>query len=234
MPRRVLQGDKAVDRLLNFSDAVVAVAVTVLALPLVDIAGPAEGQTVLAVLSSHLNQIVTFVATFLVVTMMWSIHNRVMNTLSAYDSVVFWLNAAWLIGFVLLPWPAAMHGAGSDWSYFESVPFDSSGTGVFYWLTLAYISGTGALMGWYLGRHPALLSPEGAEVMASISGSRARYRGLLFTLLFVLAAITSFIFDWLGFYALILMWPLGRWLRGGPQPVHQGATADPEVRHDDH
>lgn len=231
---RMLRGDKALDRLLNFSDAVVAVAITVLALPLVDIAGPPEGQSVLVVLSANMNQIITFVTTFFVVTVMWSIHNKVMNTLAAYDSVVFWLNAAWLVGFVLLPWPAAMHGGGEDWSFNESVPFDSSGTGVFYWLTLAYISATGALMGWYLSRQPDLLSPEGAVTTAHIHATRARYRGWAFTLIFILAALTSYIFDWLGFYALILMLPVGRWLRGGPQPPEESAAPAAESDDDKH
>lgn len=215
MPRRQLRGEKAVDRLLNFSDAVVAVAITILALPLVDIAGPTEGQNVLGVLSAHLGQIITFATTFLVVAIMWNIHNRVMNYLSAYDMVVFWLNVAWLIGFVLLPWPAAMHGSGADWSYSSMVPFETSGTGVFYWLTLAYISAMGAAMSAYLTRHPELLTDTGVQAMAAMHDSRARFRGVMFTLLFVLAAFTSFVFDWLGFYSLILMWPLGRWLRGG-------------------
>jgi len=226
--RRALRGSKAVERLLNFSDAVVAVAITILALPLVNIAGPEQGQTVLNVLSAHLSQIITFVTTFLVVAVMWSIHNRVMNTLAAYDGVVFWLNAAWLIGFVLLPWPAAMHGGGGeDWSYTGSVPFDTSGTGVFYWLTLAYISGTGSLVGWYLIKHPELLTPDGQQVMSDIANSRSRYRGLLFTLLFVLAALTSMVFDWLGFYALLLMWPIGVWVRRGETPEGSSADADP-------
>lgn len=225
MLRRHLRGDKSVDRLLNFSDAVVAVAITVLALPLVAIAGPQKGETVLTVLAANRGPIITFITTFIVVAIMWSIHNRIMNTLSGYDGVVFWLNAAWLIGFVILPWPAAMHGDGVHWDG-GTEPFESLGTGAFYWLTLAYISATGALMGWYLGRHEDLLSHEGARFMTEVEHSRARFRGWLFTLLFLIAAATSLIFDWLGYYALILMIPLGHWLRGGPAPAEAPDEGD--------
>lgn len=233
MIRRELGGSKSVERLLNFSDAVVAVAITILALPLVDIAAPEPGQTVMSVLSAHLGQIVTFITTFLVVAVMWRLHNRIMSTLAAYDGVVFWLNTAWLIGFVVLPWPAAMHGGGdAAWGSVSMAPLDTSGTGVFYWLTLAYISATGSLMGWYLTKHPELLTRAGVHEMSEMANSRARYRGLLFTFVFVVAALASLvgrqiplssnqselshaIVDWLGFYALILMWPIAIWVRRG-------------------
>ena len=89
---------RSLDRLLNFADAVVAVAITLLALTLVDIEGPRDGQSMLDVLQANLGQIQAFVITFFVVGLMWNVRNRIVNHLAAYDSATFWLILLWLLG----------------------------------------------------------------------------------------------------------------------------------------
>lgn len=222
-----LRTGTGVDRLLFFSDAVVAVAITVLALPLTDIPGPTEGQNVVDVLRAHSGQIVTFISTFLVMAVMWSIHNRVMNSLDSYDSRIFWINMLWLIGFVFLPWPAAMYGGGDDWGVTNPVAFSSDGTGALYWWTMAYISGMGTLMSLYIGRHPAFIKPAERGYWASVAKTRARLRGLAFFFVFVLAGLSTLIFSFLGFYALLLIAPLNLLLQPSKRQRQQLARAQP-------
>jgi len=104
---------RAVDRLINFSDAVVAVAITLMVLPLTDIAGPEGDQTILTIMNDHWPQLVTFLFTFYVVAIMWTAHNRILNVISGYDASIFWLNTTWLAAIVLLPWLTAMRDSGS-------------------------------------------------------------------------------------------------------------------------
>lgn len=203
-----LRSGTAVDRLLFFSDAVVAVAITILALPLVDIAGPTSGENVLEVLSDNSGTIITFASTFFVMAMMWSVHNRVMNSLASYDATIFWLNTFWLIGFVFLPWPAAMYGGGDDWGGADIALFSSDGTGALYWWTMAYISGMGSLTSWYIGRHSHFIKPDERAYWASVAKTRARLRGIAFFGIFILAGASTLILSYLGFYALLLIWPL--------------------------
>jgi uncharacterized membrane protein len=203
-----LRSGTGVERLLFFSDAVVAVAITVLALPLISIAGPKPGQSVLVVLEANSGAVMTFVSTFFVVAIMWSIHNRVMNALMSYDGAIFWLNMCWLIGFVFLPWPAAMFAGGDDWGSENAVPFTSDGTGVLYWWTLAYISGVGTLAMAYISRHPHLLSPSSRAYWEALKGTRARFRGLAFFVVFIVAGLATLVFSYWGFYALVLVIPL--------------------------
>jgi uncharacterized membrane protein len=204
-----LRSGTAVDRLLFFSDAVVAVAITVLALPLFSIPGPQAGETVMDVLAANVGAIVTFVVTFLVMAIMWSIHNRVMNSLTAYDGRVFWLNMLWLIGFVFLPWPSTMYGGGDHWGeVFDPTPFTSDGTGALYWWTMAYITGVGMLMSVYISRHPQLIKPADRAYWAGVVKTRARLRGLSFFVVFVLAGASTLVYPFLGFSALLLVWPL--------------------------
>lgn len=203
-----LRSGTGVDRLLFFSDAVVAVAITVLALPLVDIAGPTAGANVLDVLQANSGQIITFASTFFVMAMMWSVHNRVMNSLQSYDATIFWLNTFWLIGFVFLPWPAAMYGGGDDWGAANVSLFSSDGTGALYWWTMAYISGLGSFTSWYISRHPHFIKPDERDYWASLGKTRARLRGIAFFAIFIIAGASTLVLSYLGFYALLLIWPL--------------------------
>jgi uncharacterized membrane protein len=203
-----LRSGTSVERLLFFSDAVVAVAITVLALPLFSIAGPKPGQNVLDVLSANSGQIITFVVTFYVMAMMWSVHNRVMNSLVAYDAVVFWLNMTWLIGFVFLPWPSTMFGSGDHWGSSDIGLFNSDGTGALYWWTMAFISGIGTITALYIGKHPVLIRPAQRAYWSALSKTRARLRGLVFFIAFVVGGAASLVYPFLGFYALLVITPL--------------------------
>lgn len=203
-----LRTGTSVDRLLFFTDAVVAVAITVLALPLFSIPGPKGGESVLNVISANSGQIITFIVTFLVMAIMWNIHNRVMNSLCAYNAVVFWLAIAWLIGFVFLPWPSTMYGAGDHWGSTSVNLFASDGTGALYWWTMAYISGIGSLASIYINRHPYLIKPSDRAYWAGLTKTRARLRGAAFFIVFVIAGLVTLVYPFLGYWALMLIWPL--------------------------
>lgn len=212
-----LRTDRSVERLLFFSDAVVAVAITVLALPLFSIEGPKDGQTVLDVLRLHFGQISTFVVTFIVMAVLWSIHNRVMNFLDAYDGVIFWLDMLWLIGFVFLPWPSTMYGGGDHWGSTDLTLFSSDGTGALYWWTMAYISGLGTIAGAYIYRHPEFIKPGDRAYLVDLHTTRARFRGPAFFAVFVLAGLATLVYPFLGYWSLLLIWPLNYLLQPSKQ-----------------
>lgn len=176
---------RSVERLINFSDAVVAVAVTLLALPLVDIAGPSAGQSVWTVLGDHTGEIYSFLFTFYVVIAMWAVHNRILNSLRHMDGPIMWLNATWLALIVLLPWFSAMYGESQIFSD-GGESGDALGVGLLYWGTLAAISMVGASMGWRLRGRPDLAESEdvGRDWWAA-------YRGPILAAYFLLIGIVS-------------------------------------------
>lgn len=200
---------RSVDRLIDFSDAVVAVAVTVLVLPLVDIEGPAEGETVWTVIGDHASQVWTFLFTFYVVAVLWLAHNRILNSISRYDSFTFWINTTWLAAVVLLPWVSAMYGE-SQWG--------RSGVGLVYWGTMAAISLLVSLLGTHLRRHPELLS-EDAPRLSAAARRRAALRGpvlgLYFLLIGVASVVTPAVANWLPLGII----PLSIWLRPAASPA---------------
>jgi uncharacterized membrane protein len=188
---------RAFERLISLSDAVVAVAITLNVLALIEIR-PTEGESAWNVLSEHGGELVSFVYTFIIVAVMWLAHNRILNRMRGYDSRIFWLNLLWLLLVVLLPWPTAMYG--------ESLGLDGSGgaepipgIGMFYWTILAAISATGALMGLRCRHHPDLL--ERPETAHQISG---QIRAWAFAAFFLLIGVVS-----------LFSYPISTWLPVG-------------------
>lgn len=218
MPRRTQVG-RSVDRLVNFSDAVVAVAITVLVLPLVDIPAPQGDQSVWNVIADNGAQFWTFLFTFYVVAIMWATHNRILRDLAALDGALIWLNTTWLAAIVLLPWASAMYGEADA---------GRSSVGIVYWCLLGIISGLGGLIASYLRRHPDLLDqPEGA------ADWRTRARGPAFALLFVLIGLASTIWpdgaSWLALLAIpltIVLRPHGTDSAEPAQPAPAGASSE--------
>jgi len=196
---------RAVDRLINFSDAVVAVAVTVLVLPLVDIAAPGPGETVWGLLGRNAGQVFAFVFTFYVVAVMWQAHNRILNGIRDYDGAVFWLNASWLVLIVMLPWFSAMYG--------ETISGDarsSGGVGFLYWGAMAAIALFGSAISWHLRRHPELLLPSGGS---GSSDRLAAIRGPVMAAYFLfIGVVFEFAPDVASWLPLGII-PLSIWLR---------------------
>ena len=174
-----LSTGRSVERLINFSDAVVAVAITVLALPLIDIAGPKPGESVWPVLWDNADQISTFLFTFYVVAIMWLAHNRILNEMRAYDPFIFWINTTWLAAIVLLPWISALYGESDN----------RASVGVVYWGAMAAISLLGSLMGRHLRRNPLLIGRDSPVV--GPGARRQALRGVAFAGYFLAIGVVS-------------------------------------------
>ena len=86
--------------------------------------------------------------------------------------------------------------------------FSSDGTGILYWWTLAYISGMGTLAMAYISLHPHLLSPSSRAYWEALKGTRTRFRGLAFFVVFIVAGLATLVLSYWGFYALVLVIPL--------------------------
>ncbi|MFC8454099.1 TMEM175 family protein [Kitasatospora sp. NPDC057223] len=104
MQARTLRGfeERAADRMIFFSDAVVAIAITLLALEL----PVPEGPTVPAFRSAvheDLDHYLAFLISFAVIAAAWGQHNRVFRYTERTDGRLRTLNACWLLTIVLNP-----------------------------------------------------------------------------------------------------------------------------------
>ena len=175
---------RSFDRLINFTDAVVAIAITLQLLPLVDIKAT-EGESIWQLISENSSQIFTFWFSFLILSVLWMKHNQVFNSMRAFDGTIFWLNSLWMALIVFLPWPTALYGSLND-----DQMIAAGGVGLLYWWTLALISG----IGWLVAIH-AWQKPELLEQSVLIEGRKdsglKRYRGASFVTAFLLIGLAA-------------------------------------------
>lgn len=105
---------RGLERLLTFGDAVVAIAITLLVLPLVELAPTGEETSVGDLLSDHLGELGAFALSFWVIARLWRIHHRIFERVGGYDSTLVSLTMAWLATVVFLPFPTELLGTEYD------------------------------------------------------------------------------------------------------------------------
>lgn len=99
-------------RLILFTDAVVAIAVTLLVLPLVDVVQEVarEHRPATEVITGHQGQVWTFLLSFAVIVRLWLAHHRAFQHIRAYSTPLLLCNCGWLLAIVVLPFPTEMLG----------------------------------------------------------------------------------------------------------------------------
>jgi uncharacterized membrane protein len=206
---RLRPHERGTDRLNAFSDGVVAIAITLLILPLSETDVP-EGVSAADVLSDNVSGLFAFALSFAVIGNYWSIHHSIFRPLRRHTPRLIQLNLLWLAGIVFLPFPTALIEDGVD-----------DGFATLYIATLLVTSVLTLLLAKYLADHPGLTDPEDAgEVRRHVPGSVAAAAALL------LALVIALFSQRLGMYALLLLVPaqliggrIARRRSGGPEPV---------------
>jgi uncharacterized membrane protein len=103
------------ERLIFFSDAVAAIAMTLLAfsLPLPHIGSHASNEMVWdKVWAGHIDYL-TFLISFVIIANHWRLHHRLFQYVSRLDSRIITLNLAWLLMIVIIPFTTRLiSGAG--------------------------------------------------------------------------------------------------------------------------
>ncbi|WP_382309590.1 TMEM175 family protein [Herbiconiux sp. UC225_62] len=193
--------ERGFDRLVNFSDAVVAIAITLLILPLVDTATELNDKTVSELLADNWVKLLVFVISFAVIGRFWLAHHRMYENIVGYDKPLLWANLFWLLTIVFLPFPTELIAAGAG----ESSPATSAlyiGT-----MVLSSFAGTAQMM--IILRHPELQAPE-------VRGTLSLIPTLVASSMMLLVFLVVVVFPEVGLFAL-----LGLVLTGPVQAVVQ-------------
>jgi uncharacterized membrane protein len=175
------------ERLLAFSDGVVAIALTLLVLPLAELVPEAEEATHsgLEVITGNLAPIGSFVLSFVVIARFWAAHHRVFNAATRVGPRLVWVNTIWLFTIVVVPFPTEMVGS------FEDDPF----TLRFYVLTLFVSSALLSVMTVMVRR--TLSDPDPHAPRHIYTGSTASLFGLVF--------VVTLVAPQLGYWPLLLL-----------------------------
>jgi uncharacterized membrane protein len=135
------------ERLVNFSDAVVAIAATLLILPLADLVERLGRQPVRDILDDHRSDLLAFALSFVVVYQLWLLHHRLFRGLRGYNEAVIWTNLVWLLSIVFLPFATKLIARGDG---FEA------GTSALYIGTIAVAVSTILVQRIIVARNPDL------------------------------------------------------------------------------
>lgn len=103
-----MRTQRGLERLVVFADAVVAIACTLLVLPLVDLAAQAQAVPATQIVSDHLEQFGAFALSFAVIARLWVVHHRIFERVDAYDPMLIRLTLLWLFTVAFLPFPTSV------------------------------------------------------------------------------------------------------------------------------
>lgn len=185
----VVRTERGLDRLVTFLDAIVAIAITLLVLPLVDVLAAAEEDAALVpVLAEEAVQFGTFLLSFVVIARLWLEHHRLVERVGGYDEAFVVTNLAWSCTVVLLPFATqvvALFGT-------ERVAVAT------YIGTIAASSACLSVMSVLLWRRP-LLRKAGADAPVG------PVAGLVTTGILVVALVLGVLLPAVNYFALLLL-----------------------------
>ncbi|MEK8072767.1 TMEM175 family protein [Rhodococcoides navarretei] len=150
-----MEYQRGFDRLVNFSDAVVAIAATLLVLPLVELADPGQSDSFVDVFREHGVEFYAFVLSFLVIFTQWLSHHRVFRDLIGYTPALMWVNFVWLLSIVFLPFPTKLIA--------EKNGYDSSSS-TLYVATIAVSVISMFVADIIVSRHPSILAEDSRDL----------------------------------------------------------------------
>lgn len=184
------------ERLILFSDAVFAIAITLL---IIEIKVPhVEDKSSLTLFHELVRRIplfVGFIISFLLIGQFWITHHKLFGFVKSYDGKLLWLNLFFLMSIVTMPFSTAL--------YSENIFVDLSF--IVYCINVAATGIINSLAWRYVG------NPNNKIVEEGIDHDLFKYfsmRALLIPAAFLIAIPLTLINPWAGKYAPILIAPM--------------------------
>ncbi|GAA5195053.1 TMEM175 family protein [Microbacterium jejuense] len=192
------------ERLKAFTDAVVAIAMTLLILPLMESVTELgrEGANAAQWLDQESGQLLTFALSFVLIANFWMSHHRLFDRVERVTNALIWLTVAWMFTIVWLPVATAIVGQ-MDTDATQKLLYIGSllATSLMLMLTRLYVM-----------RHPELHRIEPIRLRHGLAAD------IITAALFALALAASLLIPALGYWVmflLLLTWPLHRLATNG-------------------
>ena len=190
------QGFFSAERAKTFADAVVAIAMTLLILPLMEsVAEVADADKSAAHwFGDHGQQLLSFILSFAIIAMFWMTHHRVFATVETVTTPLLWIIMAWLLSIVWLPVATAMSGQMSgDDGFVETVYIGSMVLTALLMLAQRI----------YLRAHPVLHHISDASITRGIAADIST------AVLFAVALGITLLFPVVSYFSLFIMFLVG-------------------------
>jgi len=185
--RRTPEGLK---RLIAFSDGVVAIALTLLVLPLADLASELRAQpTFIDAMNQHSDALLGFFISFAVIWVLWRNHHEIMENFQGYNATMFNVHFLWLLSIVVLPLATALISN-------DRVPWADA----FYIVVLGFAIGSLIVISRQGLRHPDLVVDDDA-VRRSLAG----WSGVGTIIALIVALVVTIVWPSLGSLPLLLL-----------------------------
>ncbi len=187
-------GRHAAERVIAFSDAVVAIAITVLLLPLADI--EVSNGEVWDAIQEHSQLLGGLSLTWLIIAVFWLGHHRLFERIQQVDGATLWLNFGWLFAIALLPLPTNIVISNDP---------SPQVTG-FYIGWMALISVFLTVILWHARRTPGLMS---TDQQATQAAWEAQVRTVIISGVFVFCFLVALVAPDTALWFLLLQIPAG-------------------------
>ena len=172
-----MPSERGLHRLINFSDAVVAIAITLLVLPLVDSASSIGTLGPATYIADNRARLLSFALSFAVIGVFWWAQHQLFEFVGSYNSVLVWGMFIWLFSIVFLPFPTELLGVTSR--------VDATGNAI-YVGTMLVTSIAAVVQVWAIVRWPEL---QRESKRGQVSVDSAVINLLLMSLAFVLVIV---------------------------------------------
>ena len=178
--------ERDLERLLTFIDAIVAIAITLLVLPLAEIGKDVRTGQVGALLDQHVDDLLGFFLSFVVIARLWFAQHDIVSGLVRQSPAVARLLIAWTLTIVFLPFPTTLVAGTSNDSLAKEL----------YIGTMAVSSTLLALLARRIGSDRHLRDVERGPAALDSAGSAVA---------FLLALAISVAFPATGYWPLLLL-----------------------------
>lgn len=196
--------ERDLERLITFVDAVVAIAITLLVLPLAEIAGEMSGgERVADLLDDHQGELWAFLISFFVIAQLWLSQHRILSPVVRQRGPLTVLLLGWTLTIVLLPFPTSLLSDAGDQAL----------TKILYIGPMALSSGLLATLAWLVSRDETMRDGPAVDPVP----------GSVPCLVFLVALGVSLLWPVTSYYPVLLLLaqePFGIALRrfGNPSP----------------
>ena len=182
---------RSAERLITFTDAVVAIAIALLALPLTEIGHGLLNEGLEGFFDEKASSVLGFVISFFVIARLWWSHHRIFEHVIRWDGVLVILTIVWLFTIVVLSPATALTTANDPEKHPEVIAV--------YIGVMTVSSALLTALARHVSRHPELTDGHDDRARSRLLASVEA------TLGFLVALVIGTVFPWINYFALFVL-----------------------------